>query len=71
MNDKFPDARSFDDEGVPCKYFPIVENGVLKNFYYDLYYANKMNVNSTGHGYKSGERDLIRATSSPSLGHFL
>ncbi|MEN2983787.1 MAG: metallopeptidase TldD-related protein [Dictyoglomaceae bacterium] len=69
LNDNFPDARSFDDEGVPCKYFPLVENGVLKNFYYDLYYAGKMNVNSTGHGYKTWERDIVRATPSPSLEH--
>lgn len=69
LNDKFPNARSFDDEGVTCKYFPIVENGVLKNFYYDLYYASKMNVNSTGHGYKTWERDVVRATPSPSLEH--
>ncbi len=69
LNDSFPDARSFDDEGIPCRYLPIVENGILKNFYYDLYYGKKMNVNSTGHGYKTWERDVVRATPSPSLEH--
>lgn len=52
LNDMMHGARSFDDEGVPCQYLTIIENGVLKNFYYDLYYAEKMNVESTGHGFK-------------------
>lgn len=69
LNDSFPDARSFDDEGVPCRYLPIVENGILKNFYYDLYYGEKLNVNSTGHGYKTWEREVVRAIPSPSLEH--
>jgi len=53
LNDKMPDARSFDDEGVSCQHFKLVEDGVLKSFYYDLYYAEKMGVKSTGHGFKS------------------
>lgn len=53
FNDKMPNARAFDDEGIPCQYFPIVEGGVLKNFYYDLYYAEKMGGKSTGHGFKT------------------
>jgi PmbA protein len=53
LNDKIPNARSFDDEGVPCQYFSIVEAGVLKDFYYDLYYAEKAGVRSTGHGFKA------------------
>jgi PmbA protein len=53
LNDKLPGARGFDDEGVACRKHLIVENGVLKNFYYDLYYAEKMGVKSTGHGFKS------------------
>jgi PmbA protein len=61
LNDKKPNARSFDDEGVPCGHLNIIENGVLKNFYYDLYYAEKMGVQSTGHGFKTavwGEETL-------------
>lgn len=53
LNDKMPFARSFDDEGVPCRYLKIIDSGVLKNFYYDLYYAEKMGVRSTGHGFKT------------------
>ena len=53
LNDKMPGARSFDDEGVACGYFKVIDKGVLKNFYYDLYYAEKMGVKSTGHGFKT------------------
>jgi PmbA protein len=75
LNDKMPGARSFDDEGTPCQYFPIVENGVLKNFYYDLDYANKLKVKPTGHGFKTeevpsfGDKDTITIKPNPSLDH--
>jgi PmbA protein len=71
LNGKMPDARAFDDEGVLCQYLTIVEDGVLRNFYYDLYYAEKMGVESTGHGFKEsiwgGDRVSIKPV--PTLGH--
>ena len=71
LNDQFPGARSFDDEGTPCRYFPVVENGVLKNFYYDLHYADKLNASPTGHGFRSAMwgGDSIAIKPTPSLGH--
>ncbi|OYD13928.1 Zn-dependent protease [candidate division WOR-3 bacterium JGI_Cruoil_03_44_89] len=71
LNDRWPGARSFDDEGTPCQYFPIVENGVLKNFYYDLHYANKLNTKPTGHGFKSSGwgGDTITLKPNPHLNH--
>ncbi len=71
LNDKMPDARGFDDEGVPCQHFPIIESGVLKNFFYNLYYSEKMNTKSTGHGYKSGMwgGETISMKPNPSLDH--
>jgi PmbA protein len=71
LNDKWPRARSFDDEATPCQYFPIVENGVLKNFYYDLYYACKLNTKPTGHGFKSTRwgGDTITIKANPCLSH--
>ncbi|MEO0294195.1 MAG: metallopeptidase TldD-related protein [candidate division WOR-3 bacterium] len=71
LNDEMPFARSFDDEGVQTKYLPIIEEGVLENFYYDLYYGGKMGVNSTGHGYKVGfwGEDKISLKPSPLLRH--
>ena len=68
LNDKHPDARAFDDEGTPCSTFPLVKNGVLLSFYYDLSYAKKMNVASTGHGFKSGG-DVFSLMPNPVLTH--
>jgi PmbA protein len=65
LNDALPRARSFDDEGTPCSRFPIVERGVLKNFYYDLYFARKLNASPTGHGFKGS----VSLKPAPSLTH--
>lgn len=40
--------RPFDDEGVPTKETPIIENGILKSFLYDLKTAKKDNTEPTG-----------------------
>lgn len=73
LNDKYPGARAFDDEGVACRPLTIVENGVLKSFYYDLNYANKLNTKSTGHGYRTvigfGATDAIGQKPGPALAH--
>ncbi|MBE0433033.1 TldD/PmbA family protein [candidate division WOR-3 bacterium] len=64
LDDTKPGARIFDDEGVTCTKFPIIDRGVLKNFYYDLCYASKMGTAPTGHGFKtsrwSGETISMR-----------
>ena len=52
LNDQIPGARAFDDEGTPCGSLKVVEEGVFKTFYYDLFYAKKMNVPPTGHGFR-------------------
>jgi len=57
LNNNFNDATPFDDEGVPTNKLILVENGILKNFYCDLYYAQKLRVKSTGHGYKNSPYD--------------
>jgi len=41
-------TSSFDDEGTPTQGTVMVEKGVLKNYLYDLYTANKDGVKSTG-----------------------
>jgi len=53
LDDSLPNARAFDDEGVTCRDFNIIENGVLKSFYYDLEYAKKLKEKPTGHGYRN------------------
>jgi PmbA protein len=44
----------FDDEGVPCQKTLVIEKGVLKNFLYDNYTANKAGTVSTGNASRSG-----------------
>lgn len=65
FDDSIPGARLFDDEGVLCRYMPVIEKGVLKNFYYDLYFAEKMNKESTGNGFKGS----MFAKPAPTLSH--
>ncbi len=71
LNDDLPGARSVDDEATPCQYFPIVKNGVLSNFYYDLYYAQKSKAAPSGHGFKTApwSDEAIALKPSPSLQH--
>lgn len=64
-----PGTRSFDDEGVPTGRLPLAEEGVVKNFFYDLRAAALAGTGSTGSGLRGG---LLRGTGfrsppSPSL----
>ena len=71
LNDRFPGARGFDDEGTPCRLFKVIDKGVLTQFYYDLYYAGKMGASPTGHGYKSAMwgGETVSFKPSPALEH--
>ncbi len=46
-------TSSFDDEGTQTQQTVLVEKGVLKNYLYDLYTANRDNVKSTGNSSRS------------------
>ncbi|MBN1328350.1 MAG: TldD/PmbA family protein [Candidatus Heimdallarchaeota archaeon] len=59
-------TRQFDCEGHPLQKTPIIEKGVLKNFIYDHYRAQKENVQSTG----NARRDY-HAQPTPSLNNFI
>ncbi len=48
-------TRSFDCEGIPSKKTLIVKNGVLKNFIYNTYTANKEGKESTSNAYRTVE----------------
>ena len=56
--------RFFDDEGILTYKRDIIKKGVLKNYLYDLEYANKLNVKSTGNGLK---KELFREGISTSV----
>jgi len=45
-----PTSHPFDDEGVPSRRYPLIENGVVAGFYYDLRTAAMAGKKSTGHG---------------------
>lgn len=47
-----------DGEGVPSQKTLLIEDGVLKNFIYDLYTASKGKVQSTGNGMRESFADI-------------
>lgn len=52
-------SSSADDEGVPRQKTKIIENGVLRSFLWDTYWANKMGVKSTGNARRNMRRGLV------------
>lgn len=48
---------AFDDEGTPTEKKTLVENGILKNFIYDLRTAARAKTKSTGNGFRAGMWD--------------
>jgi PmbA protein len=73
LDDTYPGARAFDDEGVACKELAIVDKGLLRNYYYDLYYAAKMHAEPNGRGFKTSRwsGDRISTKPAPALTHLL
>lgn len=54
-----PRTSAFDDEGVARKVTPLIENGVLKNFIYDLDTAGRAGTHPTGHGSSRRMTNLV------------
>jgi PmbA protein len=57
-------TRKFDDEGVPSQKTVVIDKGVLKNYLYDSYTANRAGTESTGNASRSG---LVPYASTPVL----
>ncbi|MBS3816576.1 MAG: TldD/PmbA family protein [Candidatus Thermoplasmatota archaeon] len=55
-------SGAFDDEGVISKDTPIISDGILKNFIYDLKESAKDEKESTGNGVRSGFKSLPETT---------
>jgi PmbA protein len=53
-----------DDEGVPRRTTSIIEGGVLQSFLWDTYWANKMNVKSTGNAARNLRQGLVEISPS-------
>ncbi|MDO8636664.1 MAG: metallopeptidase TldD-related protein, partial [Dehalococcoidia bacterium] len=49
-----PASCPCDDEGIPSQRTPLIEQGVVKNFLYDLQTAALAGKKSTGNGHRSG-----------------
>lgn len=47
-------TSKFDGEGVPCQKTQVINKGILKNYLYDNYTANKAGTVSTGNASRSG-----------------
>ncbi|NPB02275.1 MAG: TldD/PmbA family protein [Methanopyri archaeon] len=48
--DGWPGSYPFDDEGVEARRTVLVEDGILKGFYTDLYSGGRLGIGSTGSG---------------------
>ncbi len=47
-----PAGGTTDHEGVPTQRTPLIHNGIVTNFYYDLRTAAQANTHSTGNGWR-------------------
>ena len=65
INDDCLYKMAFDHEGVKKEILPLVKNGVFKNFFNDLNYAQKNNMQPTGHGFRKGDWDNNPITNRP------
>ncbi len=54
LDDRFPGARAFDDEGTPCRRLDLFRRGALAGFYADRDYAARIGVEATGCGWAGG-----------------
>jgi len=54
-----PRTSAFDNEGVARKITPLIENGVLRNFIYDLDTAGRAGVKPSGHGSTRNLTNLV------------
>ena len=52
-------SGKYDGEGVPHRVLPLIENGIVKNFLYDLDTAGRANTKSTGHGIGCNPTNIV------------
>lgn len=45
---------SFDDEGTPTRILPLVDSGIVGEFYFDLHTASLLGKEPNGHGFRGG-----------------
>lgn len=54
QNPKMLGTQAIDAEGLPQRSNPIIENGILKNFFFDSYFGRAMDLDSTGNCQRGG-----------------
>ncbi|MDD5511170.1 MAG: TldD/PmbA family protein [Dehalococcoidales bacterium] len=59
-----PESRPADDEGIPSRYTPLIEEGKIANFIYDLQTAALAGTRSTGNGNRNSSGMLAPAPTS-------
>ncbi|NLJ58278.1 MAG: TldD/PmbA family protein [Tissierellia bacterium] len=57
-------SRSFDGEGVACKYKKVVDKGILKTYFHNLKTAKKDGVETTGNASKGSYKSSINIAPS-------
>ncbi|MGY5860305.1 MAG: TldD/PmbA family protein [Candidatus Thorarchaeota archaeon] len=56
-----------DDEGIPTQKTQIIEDGMLKSYFFDSYSANQLEMQSTGNGIRRIARDLAGRFTAPAV----
>ena len=60
----------YDGEGVPTEQTKLIENGILKTYYLDSYYAGKLNMESNGKAQRGGFFGGNPAKIPPQIGSY-
>ncbi|MCE7741789.1 MAG: TldD/PmbA family protein [Candidatus Heimdallarchaeota archaeon] len=60
----------YDGEGVPTEKTKLIENGILKTYYLDSYYAGKLNMESNGKAQRGGFFGGNPAKVPPAIGDY-
>jgi PmbA protein len=62
-------AREMDDEGVPSQDTPIIQEGILKGFIWDNYWAKRAGCSSTGNAHYDWRADEMSLRQSTMIIH--
>ena len=60
----------YDAEGIPTQQTKLIEDGILKTYYLDSYYAGKLNMDSNGKSQRGGFFGGNPAKIAPTIGSF-
>jgi PmbA protein len=69
-------SRHYDGEGISARQLPMIENGILKNFYVDTYYGRKLGWqpttgSSSNLTFAKGDKNLAQLITDVSQGFYV